>query len=647
MRKLFIIYIVLIGVFLLETLLFMLYHQNVYSVFSSSEWLQVLWHSIPQDLTLAGYVVALPLVLKLVHYWVPGHWYRTFCVWFFTIMSIPLALLWMVDLVLFGYWGFRLDATPLIYLLDSPGETLAQATWWQYVLAVAVLALIGWLANKGLRKLYSAAPKTYSHLWREAAAKKPLPLQNRIVYTLGGLLMAGLCFLAIRGGVTESTMNIGRAYFSNEMMLNQAAVNPAFSFIYSVTRRKNYGQMYRFMSDEECELAMQELEKLGVRSEELGVDTSFVAADYSSLLTPNSSLSEAPHSSLNRPNVLLLILEGFSGGALSALYPDEADPRVMPNLTRLYDEGVAFTRFYANSWRTDRGVASILAAYPAQPKTTVMKEQDKCNHLQYITKSLAAEGYDLEFIYGGDVNFTNMQGFLRAGGIDKIYGNTDFPSEKRIQEWGVPDEYMYDFLFDEIKQQSSAPWMKVALTLSSHEPFDVPNFNRIPEHEFANSLAYADSCLGAFIDRLKADADVWNNLLLVALPDHCSKYPELEMQDPQRYHIPMLWLGGAIKEARKVDVLGQQTDLAATLLAQLGIDHSEFNFSHDLLSSDHRPFAFYDFPDGFGLITDSCCYVQDNQQDGVPLKWSNDPDGKAQRWGKAYLQHLFDDLDKR
>lgn len=647
MRKIIVVYICMIGVFLLETLLFMLYHQDVYGVFSGNDWQQVLWHSLPHDLTVAGYVVALPLVLKLVHYWLPGGWYRTFCVWFFTIMSLPLALLWMVDMELFSYWGFRLDATPLIYLLDSPGETLGQVSWWQYLLLILALVIIVWLVNIVLRKLFPAQPKTYSHLWREAAAKKSLALRRRIVYTCGGVLLAGFCFVAIRGGVTESTMNIGRAYFSNEMMLNQAAVNPAFSFIYSVSRRQDYGQMYRFMSSEDCELAMQELEELGVRSEKLGADTSFVAADNSSLLTPHFSLSEAPHFSLKRPNVLLLILEGFSGKALSALYPDEADPRVMPNLTRLSNEGVFFTRFYANSWRTDRGVASILAAYPAQPKTTVMKEQTKCNHLQYITKSMAEEGYDLEFVYGGDVNFTNMQGFLRAGGIERIYGNTDFPMEQQIQKWGVPDEFMYNFLYDEIKQQSSSPWMKIALTLSSHEPFDVPNFLRIPEHEFANSLAYADSCLGVFIDRLKADENLWENLLVIALPDHCCQYPDLEMQDPQRYHIPMLWLGGAVLEPRKIEVLGQQTDLAATLLAQLGIDHSEFNFSHDLMANDHRPFAFYDFPDGFGLITDSCQYVQDNQQDGVPLKWSNDPEGKAQRWGRAYLQHLFDDLDKR
>ena len=134
---------------------------------------------------------------------------------------------------------------------------------------------------------------------------------------------------------------------------------------------------------------------------------------------------------------------------------------------------------------------------------------------------------------------------------------------------------------------------------------------------------------------------------IATLPLSCSEVavPVMVASDPMisilssRTHLVLL--------SDEIDVLGQQTDLAATLLAQLGIDHSEFNFSHDLMSRDHRPFAFYDFPDGFGLITDSCLYVQDNQQDGVPLKWSSDPAGKAQRWGKAYLQHLFDDLDKR
>lgn len=36
-----------------------------------------------------------------------------------------------------------------------------------------------------------------------------------------------------------------------------------------------------------------------------------------------------------------------------------------------------------------------------------------------------------------------------------------------------------------------------------------------------------------------------------------------------------------------------QADLAATLLGQLGLDHSSFNFSRNVLGSDYTyPFAF-------------------------------------------------------
>ena len=108
-------------------------------------------------------------------------------------------------------------------------------------------------------------------------------------------------------------------------------------------------------------------------------------------------------------------------------------------------------------------------------------------------------------------------------------------------------------------------------------------------------------------------------------------------------------------EIHAIDALGDQTDLSATLLGQLGIHHEDFNFSKDLLDPTTPRYAFYDYPDGFGLLADVCdstgvktiCYTQDNRQVDVPLKWSYDPEHQAQRWGKAFLQRLFDDLDKR
>ena len=660
-----IIFASVVGFFLVGTIIFMVFHYGVYGQYGIGDWLQVLIHSVPQDLTVAGYVVAVPLIVKLFHLWLPGNWYRHLMYWVLGILFFVVLFLWLTDLVLFGYWGFRLDATPLIYLLDNPAEALASAPWWMYVLGIGGILLILYVVEWLLHKLMPSPQRSHSHLWREACSNHPEPLRRRIIHTLQGLLFAGIVFLCIRGGVSESTMNVGRAYFSTEMNLNQAAVNPVFSFLYSLSKQKNYDEMYRFMTDEECDEALAELNRLTVNTSD-------------SLRSVRQTLLKT-----NRPNILLIILEGFSGKACTALYPD-ADPRVMPELTRLYKEGLGWTRFYCTSWRTDRGVASILASYPAQPTTTVMKDQSKCNHLQYLTQRLKEEGYHPQFYYGGDANFTNMLGFLRAGGIEEVVSMNNFSRAERMQQWGAPDEVVYNRILEDVRKGAKGsegskgskgsesskgsegeygPFFKVVLTLSSHEPFDVPSFNRL-EHPFANSFAYADSCLGRFIDQLKADPQVWNDLLVVVLPDHCSYYPEnLEFQEPDRYHIPMVWTGGALQlpldaegvEIHKIDALGDQTDLSATLLGQLGIHHEDFNFSKDLLDPATPRYAFYDYPDGFGLLADVCdttgvktiCYTQDNRQVDVPLKWSYDPEHQAQRWGKAFLQRLFDDLDKR
>ena len=58
--------------------------------------------------------------------------------------------------------------------------------------------------------------------------------------------------------------------------------------------------------------------------------------------------------------------------------------------------------------------------------------------------------------------------------------------------------------------------MKMFLTLSSHEPFDVP-MNRL-EDKYLNSIAYTDSCVGDFVEKLKR-LPVWDNTLIVFIPN--------------------------------------------------------------------------------------------------------------------------------
>lgn len=117
---------------------------------SVGEWLGVVWHGLTLDSTVAGYVTALPLLLALVSLWVrlPGRIWRRVLTGYFVLVATATAVIFAVDVELYQHWGFRLDATILIYLTD-PEEAMASVDFWlgvrQTLLAVAYAALMVWV----------------------------------------------------------------------------------------------------------------------------------------------------------------------------------------------------------------------------------------------------------------------------------------------------------------------------------------------------------------------------------------------------------------------------------------------------------------------------------------------------------------------
>lgn len=590
----------------------MLWHINIFSNCSSTEWLQVIYHGIPHSITMAGYYIMLPMLLNIASIWIQGNWYKNFMQWYMGIIAGITMFGIIVDAILYGYWGFRLDSTPLLYLLDSPTQAVGQVPIWQPIITIIFSIIFG----IGVYKIIGRFLNNNSH-------------NHKIAETILSVIALPIIFLGIRGGITESTMNVGRVYFSQDKMeLNHAATNPIFSFLYSIGKTESFANQYRFMPDNE---AQQIISKLHC-----------IESD-----TTRTSVLRS-----EKPDILIVMLESFSGLVCEKITP-ETDSNIMPTINQLADEGIWFANFYANSWRTDRAIVSILSAYPAQPTYSLMKDQNLCNNIPHLSRSLNKAGYDTEFIYGGDINFTNLKGYLTASQVGKIIGMNDFPTNTHTAKWGVPDEITFQYVSTSIKEsiakrksQQEEPFCKILMTLSSHEPFDVPS--KKFRDKFCNSVAYSDSCLNVLIRELKS-SKVWDNLLIILLPDHSiSNWPEgIGFGELRRYHIPMIWAGGAIKEPTTVTTISSQIDLASTLLSQMNLPHKEFIFSKDIFCAKAPHFAFFDFPDGFGFVTDSCRYIQDNNKDGMPFPDSNDPSGKAQRYGKAFLQSLYDDLSKR
>ena len=591
-------------IFILQKPLFMLYNGSIEKGFGFADYMQVMVHGASLDAATAGYLTAFPFLLVLISIWFRKFPLKKILYGYYILAAALISIIFVVDMALYTFWGFKLDASVFLYI-DSPKEALASVSVGFILLRVlAILLLIAlncWVLLKITPSVLTVTRK-------------------RIAGTAGMLLLGGVLFIIIRGGVTESTSNIGQVYFSNEPFLNHSAVNPDFSLLSSMGKSQDFASEFNFF-DEEKRAAL--------------FDGLYPTTDGDSIIQVLNT---------KRPNILIILMEGFGGAFVEPL---GGLPDVTPHFNRLSKEGIFFTNCYANSFRTDRGTVCTFSGYLGLPTASVMKIPAKSRTLPAIAEGLSKAGYKTDFLYGGDINFTNMKSYLLSTGYQRLIANTDFSlAEQTSNAWGVNDDITFEYLYNQLRnRKEEGPWHTAFLTLSSHEPFEVP-YHRL-EDKIPNAFAYTDECLGKFIDRLK-QTPAWKDLLVICLPDHGFYYPrEGSNAMPRFYHIPLLWLGGAVKQPMQVDKIMNQTDLAATLLGQLGLEHTAFTFSRNVLGSDYKyPFAFYSFNNGFSFRDSTGVTVFDNNSGSILF---NEPEADESRLdkGKAILQTVYDDLGNR
>jgi phosphoglycerol transferase MdoB-like AlkP superfamily enzyme len=572
-----------------------------------------MYHGLPLDLSMAGYLTAVPALLLLLgglplrslHQPVAEEMqHRAYMIWA-AIASVAVALSFVANCVLYAYWRFPLDATPVFFLTSSPRDAMASVEWWQGLLVLLAVMLCA-----------TAIILWFRWLCRVCSMKAFGKLRG--LQCLLMLLLTAALFLPIRGGVTVSSMNTGKAYFSQNQLLNHAAVNPLFSFMESASHQTDFADQYRFMDNREA---------------------ARLASTMMSPMAAGDSVAAYPHVlSMDRPDIYLFVLESFSDTLMH-------QPGVTPNLNRMKQEGVYFSRFYANSFRTDRGLLSVLHGYPSPATVSLMKFPHKTAHIPSLPAALKAAGWSLKYYYGGDADFTNMRSFLVNQGFQNIVEDQDFPVTERLSKWGVPDHLLFQRLKEDLQtDRSRGPVLRVIQTSSSHEPFDVP-YQRCRD-KILNAFAYTDHWLGDFVNFLKRTSR-WKRSLVVLVPDHLGAWPRnADNFATWRFHIPMIWLGGCIRQPMTVGTYASQQDIAATLLGQLGIRHGQLKFSKDIFDTTQRHYAFFMMNDGFGLMDDDNALIFDNKLQQVVVDRGRRK-GKNKRLGQAYVQNLFNDIAAR
>ena len=577
---------------------FMLYHHGGHD-FSLADMMQVIGHGLSLDLSTSFYIFILPFLLTIISLWVrvPRWVYRVY----YVIAAVLLALAFVADTSLYEFWLFKLDASCLQYL-ETPTEAMASVSVWYVLLRILSFLLIAFL----IYWVYDFLTTPFS----------PLTTKNSLIGTVAALLFIPLMIIGIRGGLDESTTNIGQVYFSQNQFLNHSAVNPFFSFFASFEKTASNNVTYHFMEDEECEKIVSEL----YNTQSMGIDT---------LL------------STQQPNIIVILLESC-GGQFTEI---SGRTDITPNLNRLAKEGIYFTNCYGNSWRTDRGTLCTWSGYPSFPTMSVMKIPSKSRTMPNIARTLQEErGYHTHYLYGGDINFTNMRSYLVSGGFSNLTWKEDYTSdEQKSAKWGVRDDITFETLY-QLTTTMPQPYLIGYSTLSSHSPWDVPIHHF--DDEVLNAFYYLDQCVGNFIERLRK-SPAWDNTLVVMLPDHGIFYQDIDESNPLLNHIPMIWVGGAVKEPRRVEQICNQTDLPATLLGQLGLNHDAYTFSRDVLSKTYtRPVAIHTYDDGFTMIDSTSFVNYDFISDRVVRSEGNGCE-RLIRQAQAILQAATKDLNER
>ena len=589
----------------------------------------VIWHGLPLDLSMAGYLSVIPGLLSIAVVWLKRDLVKPIMNIYFIIASLFITCSFLLNASLYPYWKYPLDSTPLFYFFTSPADAIASVSIWQVILSIVILIVLTigvWftLRMRGeKRQQYSRYSYGYGGFGSGKRNRFDDFDRHRGRTSIILLLLTGLLFLPIRGGITVSTMNTGQAYYSQNAYLNHSAVNPLFSLLESITHQEDFASQYRFLKDKEA-------------------DKIFATMTSTSDENTYPLLNEATFKK-GTPDILIVIMESFASDIMPSMgsYKD-----VAVCLDSIAQQSILFTRFYANSFRTDRGMVSILSGYPAQPTTSIMRYPRKTSQLPSIARNLAKyKNYKTTYYYGGDADFCNMRSYLVSQGYQHIISDANFPIEDKLSKWGVPDHIVAARMMEDIKAQQNEkrPMLRILQTSSSHEPFEVP-YHRLKDKRL-NAFAYTDSVMGAIVREYRK-LPRWKNTLIVFVPDHVGGYKEnLNDHDRSRYQIPLILAGGVISRPMKVGIIGSQHDIAATLLGQLGVEHREFTFSKNMMSDATPKFAFFAVNDAFGIVSEENSLIYDNR--AKRIVYDKGEKGFNLKRGQAYLQKLYDDLAKK
>lgn len=241
-----------------------------------------------------------------------------------------------------------------------------------------------------------------------------------------------------------------------------------------------------------------------------------------------------------QPNVLLIMIEGMSGGYFPSLSRyHNLDPTVelesleanlLSHGFRVYRNALSMER------QTDRGTFAILCGeYPdfrRQSRKMIDVAEDRVV-VDCMPGRLRERGYRTAYWQAAPLDYMQKGEFMPRVGFSDVTGAEVFSGpEREVEGWGPPDPAYFDNIAKRIRALDSkpSPWLVTLLNVGTHHPFNTgeeseeqesdgelsaEDITPKPQQARRKAMKTMEESLNRFLDGLASDGILEDTLVII------------------------------------------------------------------------------------------------------------------------------------
>lgn len=548
--------------FSFSRLLFLIYHADAFLSEGFFSLILAFFAGLRFDLSIVAYLNLPFLLFHLIPY--PVTKQKTVQIGLVALMTVvnAFALFWnYVDKAYFPFSGKRSGAE--IFEMQAEAAPMMGA-YFRDFWDLTLLFLLQ------LPLLFILLQKIIHFKWVNTQ-KQP----NIGAYLVFSLVIGGLSFLAMRGGLQKKPLKPIDSVRISSPQLSSLVVNTPFKILR--TWNKKALAKVDYFDNEEAKKALFQPKRQYLEPPQYVFDAT------------GETMRDIPEPE----NVVLIILESFGQEYIGFFNNGEG---YTPFLDGLLAKSLVAPNAYANGKKSIEALPAILSAMPSWMETPYSNSIYQNNRVESIGKILQEEGYHTSFFHGGKNGTMDFDSYILMSESGAYFGMDEYPDAAADYDgqWGIFDEPYLQYFCEKLTS-FPRPFFSSVFTLSSHHPYRIPEaykdrFQGGPLAIHA-SVQYADHALARFFECAKSQ-DWYDNTLFVITADHTAEnhlnsYNHLV----GKYKIPIAFYHPGKTLLGESSATTQQIDLMPSILDYLGVETPFFAFGKSIFDKKAAPWA--------------------------------------------------------